>query len=386
MENQDSAKLTEARQREITEKQQRIQAFIEQNSLDGLALNTHNYFAWATAGGSNWVATDNNSGVATLVYLANGQRYAFANNIEIPRLENEELLSTLGFQVISQGWWSSQAEKDATLWDVVGGKTKKLGTDWNLDGAELVSGKLAPVRFSLTPDEVNRYRQLGADAGEALENVCANLTPGLSEWEIASRLAQAVLERGMLATVNLVATDERIFKYRHPIPTHKKLEKYAMVVLCAKRGGLIASCTRLVHFGSLSEELKRKQEAVLQVDATFNLNTRPGLHISNIFKLAQATYAKTGFADEWQLHHQGGATGYSGRDYFATPSSAEVVQENQAFAWNPSITGVKVEDTVLVSSERVPEVLTHSANSSWPTAPVEVEGLGQFARPLILEK
>ncbi|HEX2914170.1 MAG TPA: hypothetical protein VH186_25440, partial [Chloroflexia bacterium] len=131
-----------------------------------------------------------------------------------------------------------------------------------------------------------------------------------------------------------------------------------------------------------------KYRELLTVDATFNLNTKPGAVAGEIFKKAQAAYAYAGYPDEWQLHHQGGATGYAGRDYRAGPNSTEVVQEWQAFAWNPSITGTKSEDTVLVSSEpgHEIEVMTIPDGSQWPTATVSIEGLGSMVRPEILEK
>lgn len=377
--------LAAVRQREVAEKRQRIQNFIEKHQLDGLALNTHNYFAWATAGGSNWVANDTPIGVATLLHLADGRQFAFANNIEVPRLQDEELLAALGYQVISQDWWANAATKEAAIWETLGGKQKKLGTDYSLEGAQQISNLLLPERFSLTADEIARYQTVGADAATALETTCRNLTPGMTEWEVAAKLVQECFSRGLLAFVTLVASDERIFKYRHPIPTSKKIEKYVMVVLCAKRGGLIANCTRLVHFGALPNELKQKQAAILKVDATFNLYSRPGTKVSDVFAKGLEAYAQAGFADEWKLHHQGGATGYNSRDYLGTPTSPEIVQENQTFAWNPSITGVKCEDTVLTSSERDVEVLTAAPNSSWPTASIEIAGQGTLRRSLILE-
>lgn len=377
--------LSVSRQREVAEKRQRIQNFIERNKLDGLALNTHNYFAWATAGGSNWVANDTPYGVATLLHLADGRQFAFANNIEVPRLQDEELLTALGYEVVSQNWWESAESKEADIWEAVGGKDKKLGTDYPLEGAQQVSQLLLPERFSLTPDEIARYQAVGAEASTALENTCRAITPGMTEWEVAAKLTQECFSRRLLAFVTLVASDERIFKYRHPIPADKQIEKYVMVVVCAKRGGLIANCTRLVHFGALPDELKRKQEAVLKVDATFNLYSRPGVKVSEVFAKGLEAYAQVGFADEWKLHHQGGATGYNGRDYLGTPTCSEIVQENQAFAWNPSITGVKCEDTVLTSSERDVEVLTAAPNSNWPTASIEIAGQGTLRRPLILE-
>jgi antitoxin VapB len=54
----------------------------------------------------------------------------------------------------------------------------------------------------------------------------------------------------------------------------------------------------------------------------------------------------------------------------------------QAYAWNPSITGTKSEDTILVS-EQENEVLTEIAD--WPAIEIPVGDLS-IKRPAILEK
>ncbi|MBK6725636.1 MAG: hypothetical protein IPG58_20955 [Acidobacteria bacterium] len=47
------------------------------------------------------------------------------------------------------------------------------------------------------------------------------------------------------------------------------------------------------------------------------------------------------------------------RDCVAHPQNAEIVQPDQAFAWNPSITGTKVEDTTIVTADGI-EIVTPS--------------------------
>ena len=140
-----------------------------------------------------------------------------------------------------------------------------------------------------------------------------------------------------------------------------------MMVLGARRGGLIVSVTRLVHFGELPDDLRKRHHAVQTVDAAAILGTRQGRGVRNVFSDIRSTYTDQGFPDEWKLHHQGGLTGYLPREYIATPTDHHAVELNQAFAWNPSIAGTKSEDTILVT-EFGPEVL--SATPDWPTREV----------------
>ncbi len=128
-------------------------------------------------------------------------------------------------------------------------------------------------------------------------------------------------------------------------------------------------------------DLWHKAEAVARVDATFIAATRPGRSLGQIFRHAMAAYAETGFPDQWHLHHQGGPAGYEPREYVATPSSTDIVSVGQVYAWNPSTTGTKSEDTMLVG-EADNEVLT--AVEDWPTLSVTVDGQ-ELTRPAILE-
>jgi antitoxin VapB len=198
-----------------------------------------------------------------------------------------------------------------------------------------------------------------------MEQAAEAVEPGMTEHEISAVIAHFIRASGLVPNVNLVATDERIFKFRHPIPTAGELERYAMLVTCASLGGLVCSLTRFVHFGPMPEDLKRKQQATADIDTAVNFATRPDRTLGEVFADLQQAYASAGFAEEWKLHHQGGPTGYANRERVAVPGDDTRVLENQAFAWNPSITGAKSEDTILVTEEGF-EVLTgHSGD--WPT-------------------
>ena len=362
------------RAEEVAIKIERVRALMAEEELEAVVLGGATNFSWITAGGDDVVALASERGVAAVVITADGQ-YVVTDNIEAGRLGEEELAG-LEFTVVQDEW---HKDSFVTLLDtIITGETAADG-NW-LPGASDFGGEIARLRWSLLPAEIERYRALGRDVSRCLTETAREVQIGQTEHEIAALLTGKVKALNIAPNVILIAADERLAKFRHPLPTDKQLARIVMLVASVRRHGLQASATRIVHFGELPAELRHKHEACALVDACFNLETKPGARVPAIFARAVRTYADAGYADEWRLHHQGGACGYAGRDYKATPDTDEVVLANQAFAWNPSITGTKSEDTVLATTAG-PEVLTPAFE--WPTLEVEYHGQ-PFARPDIL--
>ncbi len=359
---------------EVHEKERRIRELMDSQRLDALALSTTADFAWLSCGGSNYVGVATEVGVATAV-VTRDAKYIVCDNIEAPRIADEEVADQ-GFEFKTCLWY--EGRKNELIGEIAA--DGQLGSDTPMAGARDVSAEIDPCRYSLTREEIERYEWLGRNAGECLASACRAVKPGMSEHEVAGELNRTLLARGMTPVVTLIAADERISRYRHPIPTDKKVDRCVMLVMCARKWGLIVSSTRLVHFGPLSPELRVKHEAVTRVDAAFIAETRPGAKMGDIFKRAVDEYVQTGFPDEWTLHHQGGPTGYKGREFRVSAASSQAVVENQAFAWNPSITGTKSEDTI-ISCEEGPRII--SQIDDWPTIDIDIDGV-TIRRPHIL--
>ena len=357
----------------MTTKQQRIINLLEEHGIDGLLLNQVGNFAWATDGAASYINTASSYGTGTLLITRNA-RYLITNTIEAPRFEQEEGLKEDGWEFHVEPWYSNTE----TLMKLT--KNYKLGADFSYPGAIDLTPSLAIARSHLDHHEQTKFRILSKLCAQAMEEAIHAIKPGMTEYQIAGILSQATLQREVQPIVNLVATDERVYKFRHPLPTGKVLNKYAMLVLCGRKNGLVCSITRLIHFGPLSEELVHKSTAVAAIDAAMIVATRPGATLSDIFAVTKDAYANVGFSEEYELHHQGGLAGYTPREVLANPSTSIPVEIGQVFAWNPSITGCKSEDTILVG-EDTNEILT--AIDGWPTIPVSIEGK-ILERPAIL--
>ena len=367
---------------EIAEKTERLAAALAAEGLGGVLLGSQHNFAWLTAGGSNGIDLSREQGACALLVRADGKRFVIASRIEMARLLEEEL-SGAGFEPVEYGWEEDKASPtfvaDLASTLLEGGKA--LGSDLPAGpGVKVFEGAVARCRYQLTTSEVERFRRLGRDAGEVVGAFARTLQPGETETEVARRLSDALAARGMRSVVTLVASDERLPKFRHPVPSARRWERTLMLVTCARRGGLIASLSRIVCAGSVPEELRRRTQSVARVNARLLAATRPGANGSELYRTAAAAYAEEGFAGEEHLHHQGGACGYRTRDWVAHPASAETVQPNQAFAWNPSITGTKAEETCLASAEGV-ELLT--TTPEWPQITVRFDGR-EFPSPDVL--
>jgi Xaa-Pro aminopeptidase len=291
-----------------------------------------------------------------------------ADNIESRRFMEEELIG-LPIEPIEYPWHDPGAQA-AAIERLVG--AGRVGAD---AGAADVSigDAVAAARRPLLPAEVARYELHGRSTTQITENICRAIEPGMTEDDVAAMLYERFARVNVRVPVCLIAADARIDARRHPICKGRPIEERVMVVVCAEAGGLWANLTRLVSFEPLDGERKIRHRAVCQVDATANAATRPGRAFSDIFADIVAEYDRQGFADEWQRHHQGGSTGYQGRVTFATPTCAAVAGVDQAFAWNPSITGTKCEDTMLVGEAGF-EFLSQPGDD-WPALEIERDGV-----------
>lgn len=358
---------------EFSSKMAAAEALLREKNLDALVLRRVSSVAWATCGGSTYVNTAASEGVATLV-IKPGEYHLITDRIEAPRLERDEGIAALGWRFHVGDWFAPNPALAALTSGL------RVGADVPLAGAADLSAEVSRMRSLLLPEEQARFRELGRLCADTMDAAIRRVKPGMSEREIAAGLAWEAESRGVQPIVNLIATDERIFNFRHPLPADKKLVRYAMLVLCGRKKGLVCSVTRLVHFGPLPDDVRRKANAVAAIDATFINSTRPGRTLGEIFASAVQAYADAGYADEWQLHHQGGPAAYEPRETIATPGATASVVAGQAYAWNPSITGAKSEDTVLVG-EAGNDVITTIAG--WPMLHVEAAGAA-IDRPGIL--
>lgn len=343
----------------------RVRETLATRGLSGALLSTTANVAWLTGGAANHVGLASESAAASLLVTPEAC-VLIASDIEIPRLEAEELPGA-GVEVESFHWHAP---------DVPGIVRRRVGegrvaADTPLPGAEPPGPEFARLRYSLLPEEIARYRRLGEEVALCVTRACFEARPGLSEHRVAGMLAGDLHAFGITPTLLLVGADERAVRFRHPLPTDRRLEKHLLIAVGARRAGLILSLTRLVHFGPVPEDLRRRHDAVARIDAGLIHATRPGARVVDLFAAARAAYDEAGFPDEWRRHHQGGATGYAPRDYRAAPDSPEVVQPDQAFAWNPSIAGTKSEDTILATAQG-PELLSETPDL--PVLTVSVAG------------
>jgi Xaa-Pro dipeptidase len=321
---------------------ERLLNLMDETGLDALLLRGAANFAWYTRGGNSRVEHASPLGVADVV-VTRERELVLTSTIEAPRMRAEE---TPGFEVLEYPWEEGPARSIERL---VG--SGRLGSDVGLEGALLVADRLDALRRVLDPEAVERLRGVGADLTAALEEAAGRVAPGMSEHEAAGAVADACRVRGLVPTVLLAATHERIARYRHALPTGAPLERRAMLVASAERGGLYANLTRMVWLDEPDPETTRRQAACDEILARTRAEvTRPGRTLAEAFAGIRSLYADVGFPDEWRLHHQGGITGYASRELLATPYTDVEIEPGMAFSWNPSITGAKSEETFILTA------------------------------------
>ena len=362
-----------SRDEEVAAKVSTIRAACAAHGLAAVRLRGVDWFSWVTAGGSSVVLLTDEVGVAEVLVTEAGA-WVLTNEIEAARLAAEEVPTGLSLWAAR---WDDPSSAEAFVVEQAGGRP--VASDRPQEGEAALPPVLLGARWSLALEEVARYRTLGHDAAEVVTDVLAGAEPGWSGHQLAGAAARGLWERGIHPALTLVGDEQRVSQHRHPTATADPIGRLAMLVVCGRRAGLYANLTRFVAFRPLSAQERASHVAPVSVEAAALRASVPGADLGSVHAAVVRAYAETGNPGAERDHHQGGPCGYLSRDALALPGGPEVIVERNALAWNPSLPGAKVEDTVVTSTAAGIEVLT--GDPRWPTAPGPL-----LPRPAVLDR
>lgn len=343
---------------EVSSKLELMRNVLHETGAAGIRLRGTDWFAWATAGGSNTVLLAAETGVAEVLVTAT-DAWVLTDEIEAQRLKNEQLPNGLEgspYQ-LSINPWAESAKREAFVREATNGNKvlsdRPSGT--SLDRSPATESSLPPSmvhrRRVLLPSELERYRQIGQLASEAMTEVLNQAQPTWTEHQLAGAGAEALWSRGLHPVLTLAAGDRRLPLYRHPLPSKEAIGRQAMLVFCARGYGLIVSLTRFVRFGRLSDQEKKMHHTVAEIEAVALNQSQPETPLNTIYKALATAYEQHGYPNAIREHHQGGTAGYGAREVVATPETSDRLAANMVLAWNPSIPGAKIEDTFVLKSD-----------------------------------
>ncbi|MFB2893462.1 M24 family metallopeptidase [Aerosakkonemataceae cyanobacterium BLCC-F50] len=350
---------------EVDQKLNLIRNALSETEAQGIRLKGTDWFAWATAGASHTVLLTAETGVAE-VLVTQENAWILTNEIEAQRFKDEEIPANFQFFIYP---WADDSQCENFIKEVTNGG--KVLSDRPIPHVEKrLPPSLQQHKRVMMPSELERYREIGRKASEAMTEVLKAANSNWTEYQLAGAGAEALWARGLHPALTLVAGERRLPLYRHATPTGEKIGRQAMLVFCARGYGLFANLTRFVVFGGLKDEDANLHRHVREIEAEALNSCQPGTSLNVVYDVLANAYEKHGFPNAIREHHQGGTTGYLAREVVANPTTTDTLEANMAMAWNPSLPGAKIEDTFVILEDGKLENLTLDPN--WPS--IEVEG------------
>ncbi|OAA27226.1 hypothetical protein AT15_05240 [Kosmotoga arenicorallina S304] len=344
----------------------------------GLLISRSDNFSWLTFGARNHITLNTVEGVASLL-ITEDSVILLTDNIEKERLKSEEFYSDIWdeLEIIEYNWWEGE-EKLLSQLSIA--SAKELISDTGRYDTLNLNSRIAPFRYTLVEPEIETYRQLGKDCDEIFWELMPKLSPENTELEVQGMFYEALAKKGIEPLLTIVFGEDSSTRYRHNLSRNISIGKRVFVSICARKHGLVVSSTRSALF-DVNAEITEQHRKNCYVDAVAIVNSLPGKRLSQIFLEIKRAYEAAGYDGEWKLHHQGGLAGYNPRELVASDFVDHILAKGNAVAWNPTITGTKSEDTVIVGE--VPEIISFPQNSHWPAVELRVNDL-TIRRPDII--
>ncbi len=356
-------------------KLKRIQDYLKETGYAAMLLATRENFAWLTGGGNNEVFWTSDVGFGVLLVTLDDVTLV-AHSMDLDRIYDDELLG-LGIKKHMIRWHQESREQSAL--NLVNGACV---SDVMIEGAGCKPLDIIRLHYPLMDSEVAQYIENGKAYECIISEIAQRIEPGMTENSVAALAAQKYINAGFRIKTLLIGSDERIGKYRHPNPSDKKIEKLILLHPGVYKDGLNIYATRMVAFGKeIPDSFYKKYEQLNMLEAQAAAMSRPGMQLKDILEKRKAFLADNGGSDEFENHFPGSLVGYTNGT--AAPLIENwTIEENMVFGWYITLTGAKVEETVIASPDGGNLI---TVNGMWPAKRYQYEDY-QCELPIVLKR
>lgn len=358
----------------MKEKIVKIRSFLAENQYTGMILARQDNFNWVTGGGNSRVVVPKDTGHGAIV-VTQDQVYMVAQVMDGQRIMDEEMQNLDAEPVFLYWFEDSVVDRGYQL------AGSRPVSDVPVQDAEVRLDEIYSLHYPMAEEEYGRMRRLGALSDHIFYKAAKEIRPGMVDYEAEAMLLYEFAKENIQCDVSLIGTDDRIFKYRHPNPSGRKLGNYILLHTAARLGGLHCNVTRSLYFGDrIPEDIARAYEICCRIEAFCMSQCKTGIYWSDILKGQKKLYAEAGLPEEWKRHYPGGRTGYFVAQSDLSLNSTNQIQNREAYDWYITATGAKAEELAVNWDGRL-EILSHTG--IWPSKKYEAEEV--FDLPQIMQ-
>lgn len=233
-----------------------------------------------------------------------------------------------------------------------------------LEGVTLVADgeldkQLLKFREIKTPQEIALMEKAAAISDAAFLQLLEVIRPGVTERELAAELEYRLKKNGGdgLAFETIAVTGANSSK-PHGVPGDAVVADGDFITFDfgASYKGYLSDITRTVAVGHVTDEMKRVYDTVLKAQLAGLEAIRPGALCSHVDNVSRTIIQDAGYGDYFG-HGLGHCVGIEIHEMPSlSPNCQDVLKENMLITCEPGIYlpgqfGVRIEDTVLVTSE-----------------------------------
>jgi len=217
-----------------------------------------------------------------------------------------------------------------------------------------VSEDLLKMRMIKNTDEIERISHACEISAEALKEVTSEITEGITEIDLASRLACSMLNRGASTFFTGVAFGENTaVPHHHPSTRKLRRNEFILIDYGAMHEGYWADITRTFVYGKASERQVDIYNTVLKAqNIAFDL-ILDGVKGYDVHRKVRDFINSTEYSGKF-IHGLGHGLGMNVHDHPAMGDNSEIILREgmvvtvEPGIYIPNLGGVRIEDDVVV--------------------------------------